>query len=407
MMAGSPLQGTVVGQWVASAANARAVYDLIAAIVADDASIADANVRRAARVSNAVWEHVLKLEGCAAWLEQKSRGARAIADQLAPAADYLRAESGRSLRNAVAMVQQLAEIAPIAAELGVKVLVLKGGGRLLGGEAAGARTMADIDLLVADGGGPLFHSALQSRLGYRPEEPGTPSRHLPSLVRSGSLPIEVHLRLSDAGSLLDRRVWSGSRSVMLGSATVDIPSATALMLHAVEHAVVVHRAVRYRLRDVTDVATAWTESVDVEELRDFIGGDPHHVAMQTLVIAAARLTPSAAARKPSWLSGSRPDGRAWRRIRRVGRARLWAPPRPGVPPTSDPRVMVLSQMAEGSPGPLLRLGTRALGAPRRAWQLASGDWLPAEVLAARDASRAPAQPATTAAEPPAHGVPPG
>jgi hypothetical protein len=215
--------------------------------------------------------------------------------------------------------------------------------------------------------------------------------------------------LSDAGSSLDRRVWNGSRPVVLGgeSANVDIPSATALMLHTVEHAVVVHRAVRYRLRDVTDVATAWTESVDVDELRDFIGANPHRLAMQTLVIAAARLTPSASVRNPSWLSDSSPDGPAWRRIRRVGRARLWAPPRPGVPPTSDPRVTVLSQMAEGSPGPLLRLGTRALGAPRRAWQLASGDWLPTEALAARDASRASVQPATPGTEPPAHPVPPG
>ena len=34
------------------------------------------------------------------------------------------------------------------------------------------------------------------------------------------------------------------------------------MLHVIEHAVVVHRAVRYRLRDVIDVATVWTDSVE-------------------------------------------------------------------------------------------------------------------------------------------------
>ena len=37
---------------------------------------------------------------------------------------------------------------------------------------------------------------------------------------------------------------------------------------------------------------------------------------------------------------------------------------------------VLSQLAEGSPGPLLRLVGRAIAAPRRAWGLVSGAWLP-------------------------------
>lgn len=379
-----------VAQWIGGggAREARAVYDVIAAIVAD-APVSPAAASRARRAPATVWEHVLELEGSAAWLEQKSRSSPSIAHYLTPAAQYLKAQAARSLRNAVAMVQQLAEIAPIAAQVGARVLVLKGGARLLSGEPAGARSMADIDLLVADAeSGAALHSALEARLGYASEETGTPVRHLPSLVRAGSLPVEIHVRLSDEGSSLDRRVWEGSQSVTIGAATVEIPSGTAVLLHVIEHAVVVHRVARYRLRDVTDVATAWTDSVDVDEVRAFMSRHPQHGAMHALATAAARLSKAESASQPGWLGGSSVDGSAWRRIRRVGRARLWAPPRPGVPPASDPRVFVLSQLAEGSPGPLLRLAGRAIAAPGHAWRLASGSWLPAEAIQARDASRA-------------------
>ncbi len=382
-----------VAAWVAGprggAADARAVYDLVVAVVAG-APVSAPVAERAGRAPVAVWEHVLELEGCAAWLEHKSRGNQSTAAQVAPAGPYLKAEAARSVRNAVAMVQQLAELASVATEVGARVLVLKGGARLLGGEPAGARGMADIDLLVAEGGGPALHAALVTRLGYASAEPGTPARHLSSLVRAGSLPVEIHTRLSDEGSSLDRRVWEGTRQVAVGAAAVEIPGATAVLLHVIEHAVVVHRAARYRLRDVVDVGTVWTDNVDAEELRAFGNGQSQRVAMQTLVTAAARLSTAESASRPAWLSGSSVDGAAWRRIRRVGRARLWAPPREGVPPVSDPRVIVLSQLGEGSPGPLLRLVGRAIAAPRRAWGLVSGAWLPVEAIEAREASRAAA-----------------
>jgi hypothetical protein len=330
--------------------------------------------------------HVLSLEGVAPWLESRARNSPPIAGYLAPAQDYLRAEAQRSLRNAIAMVQQLAEIASLGAELGVRVMVLKGGARLIGGEAAGARSMADIDLLVGNGGGPVLYAAMQNRLGYTPETPGTPSRHLPSLVREGSLPVEVHTRLSDDGSSLDERVWLGVRSVDVGGAKLEIPSETAILLHTIEHAVVVHRAAKYRLRDVIDVATAWTDNVDSTELRDFVGRSSHRMAARTLVVAASGLATSAS--KSDWLAASGADGPAWRRIRRVARARLLAPPRPGIPPVSDPRVLVLSQLAEGSIGPLLRLVGRAAVSPGRAWRLMTGEWLSPEASQARESSRA-------------------
>jgi hypothetical protein len=297
------------------------------------------------------------------------------------------------------MVQQLGEIAPLAVELGVRVLVLKGGARLLAGEAAGVRSMADIDLLIEGSGPQVLHAGLMRRLGYSPEEPGTPSRHLPSLLRHGSLPVEIHTQLRDGGSSLDERVWQETRSVTVGSAAIEIPSETALLLHTIEHAVVVHRAVKYRLRDVIDVATAWTDNVDEGELRDFVERPSHRTSARTLVVAASRLAKSASAAKPYWLAGAGAEGPAWRRIRRVARARLLAPSRPDIPPVTDPRVLVLSQLAEGSPRSLLRFIWRAAAAPGRAWHLATGKWLPTEALQAQESNR----PASTS-EPPTQPV---
>ncbi len=181
---------------------------------------------------------MLDLEGCAAWLETARRRNPALADVLGPALPIIRTAGERALRNAVAMVQQLAELAPVAADAGARVLVLKGSARLLAGEIAGSRTMADIDLLVPGPPGAALHKALQSRLGYAPDTTGTPGRHLPTLVRADSLPIEIHGRLADAGSPLDARVWDGARIVPLGGAALEVPSAMVTWLHTLEHGVV-------------------------------------------------------------------------------------------------------------------------------------------------------------------------
>jgi hypothetical protein len=202
------------------------------------------------------------------------------------------------------------------------------------------------------------------------------------------LPVEIHTRLSDDGSSLDERVWRGARSVDVGGAKVEIPSQTAILLHTIEHAVVVHRAAKYRLRDVVDVATAWTDHVDGGELRDFVERSSQRAAARTLVVAASRLTTSASAKSSYWRVGSAPEGAAWRCIRRVARARLLAPARSDIPPVSDPRVLVLSQLGEGSIVPAVRLIGRALVAPGRAWRLMTGEWLSAEASQARESNRA-------------------
>jgi hypothetical protein len=369
-----------IAAWVARTSAARAAYDILTTIVRGRRPT-DAQRARAAAIPREAWERVLDLEGCAAWVESARRRRPALSEVLGPAIPLVRAEGERALRNAVAMVQQLAELAPVAAAVGARVLVLKGSARLLAGEIAGSRTMADIDLLVAGASATALHTALQTTLGYQADAPGTPDRHLPSLVRADSLPIEIHGRLTDAGSALDARVWVGARTIPLGGATLEIPSASVIWLHTLEHALVVHRAIRYRLRDILDVVTAWSDDADIDDVQRFITDHHEHRAFMTVVAAAVSIGMT------GWsVSDPAAEQRAWRRIGRVGRARLLAPPQAGVPAGSDPRVLALSQIAEGAPGPILRLLARGVTAPRRAVGLFTGRWLSVEAARARVAS---------------------
>jgi hypothetical protein len=358
----------------------RAAYDILTTIVRGRRP-SDAQRASAAHIPRDVWERVLDLEGCAAWLETARRRTPALADVLGPALPLIRMAGERALRNAVAMVQQLAELAPVAADAGARVLVLKGSARLLAGEIAGSRTMADIDLLVPGPAGVALHAALQARLGYAADTTGTPRRHLPSLVRPDSLPIEIHERLADAGSPLDARAWDGARTIPLGGAVLEIPSAMLIWLHALEHGVVVHRTIRYRLRDILDLATAWSAAsgaADPAAVMQFVKSHDEHRALATVVMAAVSLGMA------NWHpTDPAAEARAWRRIGRVGRARLIASPQAGVPAGADPRVFALSQIAEGEPGPILRLLAKGVTAPRRALGMVAGRWLPPEAERAR------------------------
>ncbi len=362
----------------------RAAYDILTTI-ARGRRPSDAQRARAPLIPPHAWERVLDLEGCAAWVESARRRTPALAEVLGPALPLIRPAGERALRNAVAMVQQLAELAPVAANAGARVLVLKGSARLLAGEIAGSRTMADIDLLVSAPHAAALHTALQSKLGYTADPTGTPGRHLPSLVRADSLPIEIHERLANAGSPLDTRIWEGTRSVPLGGATLEIPSPIAVWLHTLEHAVVVHRTLRYRLRDIIDLATAWNTdgtTPDTGEAMLFVATHNDRRALTTMVMAAVSLG------MVGWDPDLDAESRAWRRIGRVGRARLIASPQPGVPAGADPRVFALSQIAEGAPGAILRLIARGLSAPRRAAEMVAGQWLPPEAERARASSAA-------------------
>lgn len=228
-----------VARWLRESAWSRAVYDVVAALVAGFVPNA-ARAAAASRAPIAIWQRVLALESCGAWLDRARRRSPALAQLLVPADPLLRASSADALRAGLVAMQQLSAISDVAATVQVPVLALKGAARLLGGEAAGTRTMSDIDLLVGAEGAEVLHAALRERLGYTPDEPGTPGRHLPALIPRAGLPVEIHHRLTDSGSnTLERRMWSGSRPAAVG-ALIRIPDATALAMHALDHAVVVH-----------------------------------------------------------------------------------------------------------------------------------------------------------------------
>jgi hypothetical protein len=250
----------------------------------------------------------------------------------------VRAQSEAAVAHALTAMSQLAEIATLASPRLGRVLVLKGAARLLSGEPAGRRTLSDIDLLVEQP--DLWYSDVQRHLGYRPDDTGTPGRHLPALVRDGSLAIEIHTRLSDDRSRLEADIWRDTRTPVPG---LEIPSVDALARHTLEHATVVHRTLRYRLRDVLDVSTTCQ---DVRLLTG-IGA-----ATDTLLAAAG-------------LGGDVSAERAWRIVRRVALARLAVPAMPRVAGDLDPLVYVAGQMAEGSPAVLAGLAWRAVCAPLR------------------------------------------
>src|SRR5579863_7550034 len=115
----------------------------------------------------------------------------------------------------------------------------------------------------------------------------------------------------------------------------------------------------------------------------FVNSHEEHRALTTVVMAAVSLGMA------NWRhTDPVAEADAWRRIGRVGRARLIAAPQAGVPAGADPRVFALSQIAEGAPGAILRLIGRGVSAPRRAVQMIAGQWLPPEAERARASSAA-------------------
>jgi hypothetical protein len=311
--------------------SAAAVYDIVSA------AVRGRSVRDTGPSDVATWERVLCIEACGPWLEWACRRDPSLARAVEPARHILREQSAAAVAHALAAQVQLAEIAALAPGVG-RVLVLKGAARLLSGEPAGRRTLSDIDLLVENP--TAWHRALQQELGYRPDDTGTPSRHLPALIREGSLAVEIHTQLSDRGSGLDTIIWQDTRTPVAG---LEIPSAVALARHTLLHAVVVHRTLRYRLRDVLDVSAVCQDApMDVSIGR----------AAETLLAAAG-------------LRDERQAGRAWRTVRRVALARLAVPATPQVAGDLDPLVYVASQLAEGSPAVLAGLAWRAVCAPLR------------------------------------------
>src|SRR5688500_3837683 len=285
-----------------------AVYDFAVAVLRGRDP---GDTRRAFTAPLHVWRRVLGFEGCSVQLDHALTGA-ALADRIPQEVRLvLREETSRALRYGVLVHRQLPAIAGVAAAHGIRVIALKGCARLLAGEPAGRRSIADIDLLADAGDARRLHALLQRELGYSAEGKGA-LHHLAGLSKPGHLGIEIHHRLSPDASSLDATLALATRTVTAGAYTVEIPSPTGMLTHTLEHAVGVNWMGRYRLRDIVDTAMLASERISHSELAEYVRSSASRAACETLLSAAHELEPSAPLSRPG----------AWGTVRRVARARI-------------------------------------------------------------------------------------
>ena len=237
----------------------------------------------------------------------------------------------------------MVELSQVAQRSGIRIMLLKGAARFLGGETVGSRAIADIDVLAAPDDAQRLHAILRHDHGYDSMS-AAPEHHLPMLSRVGSLAVEIHVRLGPRPTPLDARIWHDAIDIPIDGATVTVPSPTASVLHAVEHGALVHWAVRYRLRDLLDVATAWTPRVDTGEVVSYLDTHPHRRALETLVSAAARFGSEIPALRRT----------AWRVVRRVAGVRHLVAANIRSPAFAKSLCIAAGVVAEASPRAVMR-----------------------------------------------------
>jgi len=321
-----------------------AVYDLVADVLRGRP--AEESVRRRGfDAPLALWRRVLGFEGCTVQFDHALCAAGLTADLPLPLRRMLREATGTALRRAILVHEQLAAVAALGSAHNIRLLALKGAARLLGGEAAGTRSIGDIDLLVSPVNAVRFHTLLQRELGYAVSGAGYP-HHLPGLTRSRSLGIEVHVQLSHVPLALDGEIWRDTRSVALDGHAIEIPSPTGMVLHTLEHAAGLNWAGRYRLRDIVDIASLFTGAVLADVVTSYVNASPTRSAFETLLSAAHDLDP----RVP------RSRARAWRTVRRVSRARIAVASVPRTRLVAERCFRYAGMLAEASPRTLARAG---------------------------------------------------
>ena len=329
-----------------------APYELMTAILAGEA-LAPGLAERAFTAPHRLWERALVLEGCAVQLDH---ALHVRAPEIQPPRrlrDTLREAVSRAVRHALPLPGQLAELADVARENGIRVLVLKGAARLLSGDTPGRRSMSDIDVLTSPDEASRLHTLLRRRLGYDSLS-ASPEHHLPTLMRPGALPVEIHVQLGPRRTALDTRIWLDA--VEMSGAGVAIPSPTSTVLHALEHGALVHWAVRYRLRDLLDVGDASGIGVDPEEVQEYVQRHSQRRALTTMLGASRRFAPGIATGERS----------AWRTVRRVARARHLIAAHVRDAERAKSLCIAAGVLAEGSPRALLRPAELALFGVRQA-----------------------------------------
>jgi hypothetical protein len=338
-----------------------APYDLMAAVLGGE-MVSESVVREALSVPPALWQRVLALEACAVQFDRALRGCPVGILVPLELRRLLSGATARTVRQALGVPAQLAELAGAARALGIRVLVLKGAARLLQGAVPGGRSMSDIDVLAAPGDAGRLHEFLQQRLGYEPL-PASPEHHLPTLMRTGALPVEVHIQLGPRPTDLDARIWRDAHSSTEGE--LLLPSATATLLHMLEHGALVHWAVRYRLRDLLDVAEAWNGDVDHEAVVGYLRHHSQRAALATMLGGARRFAAGLPIGRPT----------AWRTIRRVARVRHAFAAYISDATRAESLCIAGGVMAEASPRALLRPAQLALFGVKQARVATAGSRL--------------------------------
>jgi hypothetical protein len=325
-------------------AHSSAVYDFVVAVIRA-LPVDDGMIQRASNAPLRIWRRVLGFEGCAPQLDARVRAsghARALPE---PVRQALREATAAALLHGIRAHRQVAEAAGLAARHGVRLLALKGAAQLVGGRMPGARSISDIDLMVPVSDGARFHRLLISELGYSASGRSY-AHHLPVLERAGNLSVDLHLRLSDAPVALDSAIWSDTRTASAGASSVELPSATNMVLHALEHGLALNWMGRYRLRDILDLETLYTTDVQTDAVKAYVAQSLDRRACETLLSAAHDLEP----RVPLFRGG------AWRRIRRVSRARLALAVLPDDPRVAERLFRYAGLAAEASPRSIVRAG---------------------------------------------------
>lgn len=333
-------------------ARSTAPFEMMAAVLAGEPP----SPRLAARAFGAtpdLWDRALALEACAVQLDRALRRSPLARGAPLPLLRLLGDATARAVRQALIVPVQIAELDDAARECGIRIMVLKGAARMLDGAAPGGRSMADIDVLTSTSDAGRLHEFLRARLAYEPMA-RSPEHHLPTLTRSGALPVEVHIRLGPTPTNLDARIWRDAQPVS-GTALLT-PSKTGALLHALEHGALVHWAARYRLRDLLDVAEAWTTGVDCREVAAYVRDHPQRAALMTLLGAARRFAPLIPIGRPS----------AWRTVRRVARARHLVAAHVRDGPRAKSLCITAGILAEASPRALLRPAQLAVFGVREA-----------------------------------------
>lgn len=328
--------------------RSTAPYELMAALLARDEVVLPSRlVTEAFEAPDPLWGRALALESCAVQLDRAFR-ASALA-HIAPSflCQRLSDATARAVRQALTAPGQLTELANAARELGIRIMVLKGAARLVEGGIPGGRSMADIDVLAFPHDAARLHTFLRRDLGYEPMS-AAPEHHLPTLMRAGALPIEVHIQLGPRLTALDAVIWRGARPVP--GTELMVPSPTSALLHALEHATLVHWALRYRLRDLLDVAEAWRGDVDLGEVAAYVGTHCQRAALTTMLGAARRFAPDI----------SLGDRAGWRTVRRVAHVRHFLAAHVGDASRAKSLCIAGGVLAEASPRALLRPASLAL-----------------------------------------------